>query len=89
MFSNILTGSSNGIVVFCAASSNPQKPGPEESLRLDEVSLQGEAGGDWFMPEEGTFAAPRSGYYLFTVHKLGSNISIHKRDFHLVDSDAI
>ena len=70
-----MTGSPYGIVVFCAASSNPQKPGPEESLRLDEVSLQGEAGGDWFMPEDGTFAAPWSGYYLFTVHKLGSNMN--------------
>ena len=84
-----MTGSPYGIVVFCAASSNPQKPGPEESLRLDEVSFQDVAGGDWFTSEDGTFAAPRSGYYLFTVHKLGSNISIHKREFHLVNSDAI
>ena len=54
--------------------SSPQKPGPEEPLRLDEVSLQDEAGGDWFTPGDGTFETPRSGYYLFTVcfsmHKL-------------------
>ena len=73
-----MTGSPYGIVVFCAASSKPQKPGPEESLRLDEVSLQGDAGGDWFTPEEGTFAAPRSGYYLFTVQQLGSSTILHK-----------
>lgn len=62
------TGSSSGNVVFCAKGWNPQKPSPEEPLRLDQVSLQDEAGGDWFTPEDGTFEAPRSGYYLLTVY---------------------
>ena len=62
-----LSGSSTRNVVFCAKSSNPQKPSSEEVLKLDEVTLQDEAGGDWFTPEDGTFEAPRSGYYLLTV----------------------
>ena len=62
-----LAGSSTGNVAFCAMGPNPQKPGPEDPLRLEKVSLQDEAGGDWFSPEDGTFEAPRSGYYLITV----------------------
>ena len=39
----------------------------DHPVQFERVTLQDEAGGDWFAAEDGAFEAPRRGYYLLTV----------------------